>query len=153
MKGAWADARRILVMRLDNIGDVVMTSPVLRALKENLPEAHITLMASPGGSKAAPLLPWADETLPWRVLWQDLGRLSFDPAREWELIETLREGAYDAAIILTSFNYAEAIVKGIEDEGLLVQISPRGTVVDYLYMPTDFLHNWNHLIPIPQSLY
>jgi ADP-heptose:LPS heptosyltransferase len=99
----WADARRILVMRLDNIGDVVMTSPLLRALKENLPESHVTLMASPGGSKAAPLLPWVDEALPWRVLWQDLGRLPFDPAREWELVETLRKGKYDAAIILTSF--------------------------------------------------
>ena len=48
MNGPWADARRILVMRLDNIGDVVMTSPVLRALKENLPGSSITLMASPG---------------------------------------------------------------------------------------------------------
>ena len=90
-------------MRLDNIGDVVMTGPVLRTLKENLPSSHITLMASPGGSKAAPLLPWADEVLSWRVLWQDLGRLSFDPAREWEMIRTLKEGSYDAAIILTSF--------------------------------------------------
>src|SRR5215210_1033121 len=90
-------------MRLDNIGDVVMTSPVLRALKENLPGASITLMASPGGKEAAPLLPWVDEVLSWRVLWQDLGGLPHDPAREWEMIETLREGSYDAAIILTSF--------------------------------------------------
>jgi ADP-heptose:LPS heptosyltransferase len=100
---AWAEARRLLVLRLDNIGDVVMTGPVLRTLKENLPSSHITLMASPGGSKAAPLLPWVDEVLSWRVLWQDLGRLSFDPAREWEMIRTLKEGSYDAAIILTSF--------------------------------------------------
>jgi ADP-heptose:LPS heptosyltransferase len=90
-------------MCLDNIGDVVMTSPVLRTLNENLPTSRITLMASPGGSKATPLLPWVDEVLPWRALWQDLGRLSFDPAREWELVETLRGGEYDAAIILTSF--------------------------------------------------
>jgi ADP-heptose:LPS heptosyltransferase len=103
MDEAWAEARRLLVMRLDNIGDVVMTGPVLRALKENLPEASITLMASPAGSKAASLLPWVDEVLTWRVLWQDLGRLSFDPAREMEMIEALREGSYDAAIILTSF--------------------------------------------------
>jgi ADP-heptose:LPS heptosyltransferase len=100
--GPWAEARRLLVMRLDNIGDVVMTGPVLRALKENLPRVSITLMASPGGKEAAPLLPWVDEVFAWRVLWQDLGRLSFDPAREWELIEALR-GCYDAAIILTSF--------------------------------------------------
>ena len=102
MTGPWAEARRLLVMRLDNIGDVVMTGPVLRALKENLPGASITLMASPGGKEAAPLLPWVDEVFAWRVLWQDIGRLSFDPAREWELIEALR-GCYDAAIILTSF--------------------------------------------------
>jgi ADP-heptose:LPS heptosyltransferase len=103
VNGAWSEARRILVMRLDNIGDVVMTSPVLRTLKENLPESHLALMASPGGSKAAPLLPWVDEVLPWPVLWQDLGRLPHNPAREWKLIETLRKGSYDAAIILTSF--------------------------------------------------
>ena len=103
MNGRWSEARRLLVMRLDNIGDVVMTGPVLRALKENLPEASITLMASPGGKEAASLLPWVDEVIAWRVLWQDLGRLSFDPAREWELIETLRQGSYDAAVILTSF--------------------------------------------------
>src|SRR5829696_7748877 len=53
----------------------VMTGPVLRALKENLPGSHITLLASPGGSKAAPLLPWVDEVLAWRVMW-DPGRFS-----------------------------------------------------------------------------
>ena len=103
LAGSWGEARRLLVVRLDNIGDVVMTGPVLRALKEGLPGSHITLLASPGGSKAAPLLPWVDEVLAWRVLWQDLGHLSFDPARELELVETLRSGSYDAAIILTSF--------------------------------------------------
>ncbi len=94
--------RNLLVMRLDNIGDVLMTSPALRSIKEHLPEAKLTLMASPGGSIAAPLLPWVDEVLTWRVLWQDLGRLGFDPAREWGLVEALRE--FDAVIIFTSFN-------------------------------------------------
>jgi ADP-heptose:LPS heptosyltransferase len=99
----WADARNVLVMRLDNIGDVIMTSPALRSLKENLPQAKITLMASPAGALTAPLLPAVDEVLPWRVLWQDLGRLEFDPAREWELIETLKQRQFDAAIVFTSF--------------------------------------------------
>src|SRR3712207_296797 len=90
-------------MRLDNIGDVVMKTPVLRAIKQHLPASKITLMASPGGSKVAPLLPWVDDVLPWRVLWQDLGRLCFGLSREWSLIETVREGEYDAASILTSF--------------------------------------------------
>ncbi|HEY9880897.1 MAG TPA: glycosyltransferase family 9 protein [Leptolyngbyaceae cyanobacterium] len=97
------EAKNILVMRLDNIGDVLMTSPALRAIKENCPDARLTLMASPGGALTEPLLPWVDEVLPWRVLWQDLGRLPFDPAREWDLIHTLKDRQFDAAIIFTSF--------------------------------------------------
>lgn len=100
----WASVRNLLVMRLDNIGDVIMTSSTLRSLKETLPQVRLTLMASPSGSLAVPLLPWVDEVLTWRVLWQDLGRLEFDPAREWQLVETLRDHQFDAAIILTSFN-------------------------------------------------
>ena len=103
MNGAWSEARRLLVMRLDNIGDVVMTGPVLRALKENLPDTSLTLMASPGGSKAAPLLPWVDDVLTWRVVWQDLGRLPLDPSREMGMIEAIKAGGYDGAVVLTSF--------------------------------------------------
>ncbi|HEY9670549.1 MAG TPA: glycosyltransferase family 9 protein [Waterburya sp.] len=100
----WSAVRNILVMRLDNIGDVIMTSPALRAIKENLPNSRITLMASPAGTQAASLLPWVDDVLTWRVVWQDLGRLAFDPVREWELIETVRDRKFDAAIIFTSFS-------------------------------------------------
>lgn len=91
-------------MRLDNIGDVVLTTPTLRALRENLPEAKITLMASPAGSLVAPLLPWVDAVFTWQVLWQDLGRLDFEPEREWQLVHTLKQAKFDAAIVLTSFS-------------------------------------------------
>ncbi|MBD2777154.1 glycosyltransferase family 9 protein [Iningainema tapete] len=94
----------VLVMRLDNIGDVIMTSPALRAIKENLPDCRLTLMASPGGAHAAELLPWVDAVIPLRVLWQDLGRLDFDPGREWDLVRVLQDGKFDAAFIFTSFS-------------------------------------------------
>ncbi len=100
----WANVRNLLAMRLDNIGDVVMLGPALRAIKETLPRVHLTLMASPAGLQASPLLPWLDDIFTWRVLWQDLGRLAFDPAREWALIDELRERRFDAAVIFTSFS-------------------------------------------------
>lgn len=100
----WLRARRLLVIRADNIGDVVMTGPALRAVKRALPTARLELLASPAGATAAPLLPWIDDVLCRRVLWQDLGRLSFDPARERRLIEDLRARRFDAALILTSFS-------------------------------------------------
>ena len=101
---AWLRARRLLVIRADNIGDVVMTGPALRAIRRALPEAKLTLLASPAGAQAAPLLRWIDDVICRRVLWQDLGRLDFDPRRERELIESLRARAFDGVLILTSFS-------------------------------------------------
>lgn len=101
---AWLSARNILVSRPDNIGDVVMLGPALRAIKHTSPDAKITLLGSPGGSAGAALLPWIDEVIAWRVLWQDLGHLPFDPRRERELIDTLAARHFDAAIAFTSFS-------------------------------------------------
>jgi ADP-heptose:LPS heptosyltransferase len=94
----------VLVVRLDNIGDVVMLGPALRAIRANLPHASITLMATPGGSQAAPLLPWIDDVMIHRVLWQDIsGTWPLDPARELALVDEIRQRQFDAAIIFTSF--------------------------------------------------
>lgn len=100
----WREAQNILAIRLDNIGDVVMLGPALRAVKETVPQARLTLLASPSGATAASLLPWLDDVLVWRSVWQDLGHLPFDPAREWELINHLAARAFDAALIFTSFS-------------------------------------------------
>ncbi|HEU4616583.1 MAG TPA: glycosyltransferase family 9 protein [Gammaproteobacteria bacterium] len=100
----WLRARRVLVVRADNIGDVVMTGPALRALKRSLPGASLTLLASPAGAMAAPLLPWVDDTIAWRVLWQELHGRRADPASERRLIATLQARRFDAAIVLTSFS-------------------------------------------------
>jgi ADP-heptose:LPS heptosyltransferase len=112
----WSSAQNILIIRLDNIGDVLMLSPALRAIKETLPQSQITLMASPSGSQAATLLPWIDNLLTVRSLWQEIGQeirqdpeqntgnVKFDPAQDLELIQTLRDRRFDAAIVFTSFS-------------------------------------------------
>ena len=48
----WLAARNILAVRLDNIGDVIMPGPSLRAVKETSPWARLTLLASPAGATA-----------------------------------------------------------------------------------------------------
>ena len=101
---SWLAARNLLAVRLDNAGDVVMLGPALRAIKTTSPDCRITLLASPAGATAAPLLPWVDSVLVWRSIWQDLGQFPFDPARENELIHLIAEGSFDAAVIFTSFS-------------------------------------------------
>lgn len=100
-----AGARRVLVARLDNAGDVVLAGPTIRAIHEAVPGARITLLSSPVGADVASLLPWVSETIVLRAVWQDVGgHLPFDPARELAFVERLREGGFDAAVILTSFS-------------------------------------------------
>jgi ADP-heptose:LPS heptosyltransferase len=100
-----AGARRIVVLRLDNLGDVVMAGPAFRALRAALPDAELVLLASPGGGAAAELLPWVDRVETARVVWQDAhGRLPLDPARELALVDRVRALGADAAMILTSFS-------------------------------------------------
>jgi ADP-heptose:LPS heptosyltransferase len=100
----WQEARNILAVRLDNAGDVIMLGPALRAVRETVPAARLTLLASPAGTAVAPLLPWLDRVIIWRASWQDLGRLSFSPERELALIAQLRAQAFDAALLFTSFS-------------------------------------------------
>ena len=105
MTDVLADARRIVILRLDNAGDVILAGPAIHALRIALPDAHLTLVASPVGAEAAELLPWLDDVVGWRAIWQDAsGSLAFDPAREEAAIERLRSLGADAALILTSFS-------------------------------------------------
>src|SRR5436305_899262 len=47
----WRRARRVLAVRLDNLGDVLVTTPALHAIKDSLPSAELTLLASPVGAQ------------------------------------------------------------------------------------------------------
>ncbi len=99
----WKGVRRLLAVRLDNAGDVLMCQPALRSIRRVLPDCELTLWASPGGSQVAAIIPEVDHTLVTRALWQDLGNLPFDPERERGVVQTLADGAYDGAVIFTSF--------------------------------------------------
>src|SRR4029453_4128088 len=52
-----------LVVRNDGIGDVVLTTPLLRALRDTFPEAWISLVVRPAVKELAELCPHVDEVL------------------------------------------------------------------------------------------
>lgn len=100
----WRAARRILAVRLDNLGDVLVTTPALHAIKESLPRAALTLLASPVGAQAARLNPDLDDVIVYQAPWMDPWRtLPQDSTREQSMIALLAERRFDGAIIFTSF--------------------------------------------------
>ena len=46
----WTQAKRLLCVRLDSLGDVLMVTPAIRALKVSVPGREITLLTSPSGA-------------------------------------------------------------------------------------------------------
>jgi ADP-heptose:LPS heptosyltransferase len=91
-----------LAVRLDSLGDVLVTGPAIRALAGA--SSRLTLLAGPLGRPAADLLPGVDEVLCWRAPWIDAVP---DPVRR-EDVEHLRADVearrVDRAVIFTSFH-------------------------------------------------
>lgn len=93
---------RILVLRLSAIGDVVMASGLIPALRARFPQAHIAWLVEPA---AAPLLahnPRLDELIVWpRGEWQRLWR-ERRIAELWRRLRDfrrrLRDGRYTLAL-------------------------------------------------------
>ncbi|HEY0812645.1 MAG TPA: glycosyltransferase family 9 protein [Pseudonocardia sp.] len=98
----WNELGRLLVVRPDNLGDVLLAGPAIAALRRAAPHARLDLLASPAGAAAAALLPEVDDTVVARVSWQQIETTAEPP--DTELVATLAERHYDAAVLLTSFS-------------------------------------------------
>lgn len=98
----WDELDRLLVVRPDNLGDVLLMGPAIAALRAAAPQARLELLASPAGAQAATLLPDIDDTVVARVSWQQIATTAEAP--DTALVAEVAERGYDAAVVLTSFS-------------------------------------------------
>ncbi len=101
----WRSVRSVLAVRLDNLGDVLMTTPALAGIRRGLPRARIVLLASRSGAAVAAHLPMVDEAIRFDAPWVKSSESAFEAedygACEIRLIDDLRARRFDAAIIFT----------------------------------------------------
>jgi lipopolysaccharide heptosyltransferase II len=104
----WRDARNVLCVRLDALGDVLMSTPAIRALKESVPGRRVTLLTSASGAAVARMVPELDDVMVYEAPWMKssgpLAALPERAANDIELIESLRTGSFDAAVIFTVYS-------------------------------------------------
>ncbi len=93
---------RSLVVRLDSFGDVLLAGPAVRAVAAH--STHVTLLCGPRGADAAELLPGVDELVVWEAPWEGFDPPDVDPGDIDALVARLRAGAFDSALVLTSFH-------------------------------------------------
>ncbi len=98
-----ADLKHVLILQLDDSSAIVMLSPALRALRESLPDAELTLMTSATGSQIAPLLPWVDRVIVEPTVGQNsAGSVLINSREEIAFIEQLRCYDFSLALIFSS---------------------------------------------------
>jgi len=98
----WSEARHILCVRLDALGDVLMTSPALHALK--MAGKRITLLTSKSGAAAATLMPFIDEVIVYDPPWMKSTEASGDTEKDRNFINQLKDRSFDGGIIFTVYS-------------------------------------------------
>jgi lipopolysaccharide heptosyltransferase II len=99
----WSQVRNLLCVRLDSIGDVLMTTPALRAFKESLPGCRLTLLTSSAGAAIAPFVPEVDETMEFAAPWMKAGA-HHSPMTDLALAQRLAVKSFDAAVVFTVYS-------------------------------------------------
>jgi lipopolysaccharide heptosyltransferase II len=109
----WSTAQRILCIRLDRLGDVLMTTPAMAAIKASQPDRHITLMTSSAGAALVPQLPMVDDLWVYDAPWLKATAPRVNSQPEYGVLEQLRQPTppgsarshrFDAAIIFTVYS-------------------------------------------------
>jgi lipopolysaccharide heptosyltransferase II len=90
--------KRILVVQPSWVGDAVMATPTLRALRERYPEAHISYLCRRYVKAMYTGLPYADRVITYRT-----GKTKSKTSKGMLKVATrLRKGKFDTAILLTN---------------------------------------------------
>ena len=133
---------RILLIRPDHLGDLVMTTPVLQALQVYAPDAHITMMVGPWSSEVVGRHPAVDQliTCPFPGFQRAAQKALAPYTLLLSTAQQLRRGNYDLAINLRAdFWWGAALL-------YLARIPQR---VGYATQPgTPFL---THALPLPPA--
>ena len=97
---ACRQVRRVLAVRLDAIGDLLLTEPALGILRQRFPEARIDLVANPTSAAVLEGNPNIDRLVrygaPWHAAWRG-GAVDWkrEAARAWGVTGALRAEHYE----------------------------------------------------------
>jgi lipopolysaccharide heptosyltransferase II len=103
MTPGWSAARRLLCVRLDNLGDVLMTTPALRALRQSLSGCEITLLGSYAGAKASVHIAEIDDAIAYEAPWMKVPAPA-SASNDFALLALLEGRRFDAAVIFTVYS-------------------------------------------------
>lgn len=101
--------KRILIIKLGALGDVMMAEGVMRSIRQHYPKAHITLMTEPLYARFMNKAPHFDEVLPYKRV----PRWHF--ASQRAVKTRLKSGNYDLVIDLQNSSHSRRFQSWLQD--------------------------------------
>ncbi len=145
--------KRVLAVRQDNNGDVILIGPALRAIAA---QANVDLLCGPRGAAAGALLPGADSVDVWEAAWIDAEPQPVSRADIDVFIERVRD-RYDEAVIFTSFHQSALPMAlllrmaGIPRIGA-ISIDYAGSLLDVRHRVDDELHEVERALSLASAM-
>jgi ADP-heptose:LPS heptosyltransferase len=102
MNKDWSACKKVICIRPDNMGDLLMSSPAIRAIKQSF-HCHLTVLTSTAGALIARFIPEIDEVIAFDLPWVKQDNMP-DTEAPLALVELLKEKAFDAAVIFTVYS-------------------------------------------------
>ncbi len=106
--------KKILVVKLADLGDVLTATPALRALREQFPSAQIDLLLTHHTEAVLQYAPWIDQCLcsaNFRIFhWREALKLHL-LRQAWQTLHQIRQGEYDTLIFLHHFTSRAGLFK------------------------------------------
>lgn len=101
----WSQINRILVLKLRQLGDVLLTVPVFRTLRAHFPQAHLAALVNAGTEGMLQGHPALNEVITFDRRLKDLKRAQ-QWRRELQFIRDLRRRGFDLVVDLTGSDRA-----------------------------------------------
>lgn len=138
-----ASPRRVLVARLDNLGDVLLSGPAVRAVAAS--GAEVVYLCGPQGRPAAAALPGVTRVVTARAPWIDASPRPATRTSMDHLVEVLAGCRADEAVIFTSFHQSPlplALLMRMAGIDRIAAISPDypGSLLDVRHQVPDDIH-------------
>src|SRR5438105_4290578 len=102
MTKSWQHCKNILIIRADNMGDLVMSAPAIRALKESF-SAKITVLTSSMAAGIVPFIPEINDVMVFDLPWIK-AKETIASEEIFTLVQLLKQRKFDAAVIFTVFS-------------------------------------------------
>lgn len=100
----WSQYKNILCIRPDNIGDVIMTTPALRALKEQTQGRKITLLTSKMAQSIVEYIPYVDNVIIHTFPWVQMYNYNTSQSEVEAIINDIKQRQFDAAVIFNVYS-------------------------------------------------